>query len=299
MKPEEGLPYAWASDFARALVDRIASAAKSSPYGVAEIRRQFAYSRLLARVFIHAPDDWVVKGAAGLLARIPGRVRHSIDIDLYFAGEFDAALGALREATDVDLGDYFTFNIDRGAPLTGVAAGGQLSVTAYLGDKEFERFKVDVVVTHTMTAEPEEVSPIDPVEVPGLRNVALYRIYPIADQIADKHAATMSMYAGRPSTRYRDLVDLVLITLTQTVEANDLDTALVSEHQRRGTDLAVPLSLPSDDWRKGYRKIAESVPYFDILDPEDAVVIVRRLVDPVINGLRDATWDPNEQEWRK
>lgn len=299
MQSEEGLPYASARDFERALVDRIASAAELSPYGVAEIRRQFAYGRLLARVFTHAPDEWVVKGAAGLLARIPGRARHSIDVDLYFAGEFDAALGALREAADVDLGDYFTFDIDRGPPLTGMAAGGQLNATAYLGDKEFERFKIDVVVIDTMTSEPEAVPPIDPVNVPGLRNVGVYRVHPTVDQIADKHAAIMARYAGRPSTRYRDLVDLVLITLTQTVDANPLNAALVSEHRRRGTDLSVPLSLPSDDWREGYRKIAETVPDFEILDAEEAVRIARRLVDPVIEGLRDATWDPGAQEWRR
>lgn len=299
MIQEEGLPYASAQDFERALVDRIAGASASSPYGVAEIRRQFAYGRLLARVFTHAPDDWVVKGAAGLLARMPGRARHSIDVDLYFAGRFEAAIGALREATEVDLGDYFTFDIDRGPTLTGIAAGGQLSVTTYLGDKEFERFKIDVVVTHTMTSEPEDVPSIDPVDVPGLRKVTNYRGYPMADQIADKHAATMARYAGRPSTRYRDLVDLVLIALTQSVEANRLHVALVSEHHRRGTDLSVPLSLPSEEWREGYRKIAATVPDFELLDAEEAVSIVRRLVDPVIGGLRDATWVPGELEWSK
>lgn len=300
MTSEAGVPYASARDFERALVDRIASAAASSPYGVAEIRRQLAYGRLLARVFIHAPDDWVVKGAAGLLARIPGRARHSIDVDLYFIGEFDRALDGLRNAADADLGDYFSFDIDRGPPLTGVAAGGQLRVTAYLGDKEFERFKIDVVVTHTMTSVPEAVPPIDPVKVPGLRNVDAYRVHPIADQIADKHAAMMARYGDRPSTRYRDLVvDLVLITLTQTVEANALDTALVSEHQRRGTDLSIPLSLPSDDWHGGYRKVAKTVPDFEVLDADAAVRIVRGLVDPVIDGLTNATWDPDAQEWKR
>lgn len=157
------MAYAKALDFERALGDRIAIAAVSSPYGVAEIRRQFAYGRLLARVFTHAADDWVVKGAAGLLARMPGRARHSIDVDLFFAGQFDGALGALREAAEVDLGDFFTFDIDRGIPLAGVATGGQLSVTTYLGDKEFERFKIDVIVTDTMTSEPDAVPSLDPV----------------------------------------------------------------------------------------------------------------------------------------
>lgn len=113
-----------------------------------------------------------------------------------------------------------------------------------------------------MTSEPEAVPSIDPVNVPGLRNVAVYRVHPNVHQIADKRG-NHGQVRWSSQYRYRDLVDLVLITLTQTVEANPLDTALVSEHRRRGTDLSVPLSLPSDDWREGYRKIAETVPDFE------------------------------------
>lgn len=208
-------------------------------------------------------------------------------------------MDGLRDAADVDLGDYFSFDIDRGPPLTGVAAGGQLKVIAYLGDKEFERFKIYVVVSHTMTSAPEQVPPIDLVEVPGLRNVDSYLVHPTPDQVADKHAATMARYGDQPSTRYRDLVDLELITQTQTVAANALHAALVAEHQRRGRDRSIPLSLPSDDWHEGYRKIAKTVPDFEVLGAEEAVRIVRRLVDPVIDGLRNATWDPDAQAWSK
>lgn len=126
MDPAEGVPYASARDFERSLVDRMATAAAFSPYGVSELRRQFAYGRLLARVFLREPERWVLKGATGLLARLPGQARHSIDIDLYFAGELEAALDTMREVAEVDLGDYFTFDVDRGPDLTGVTAGGQL-----------------------------------------------------------------------------------------------------------------------------------------------------------------------------
>src|SRR5690606_32064776 len=108
-----------------------------------------------------------LKGATGLLARLPGQARHSIDVDLYFEGELNTALDVLREAAALDVGDYFTFDVERGAALAGVTAGGQLRVTAYLGDKVFETFRIDVVVTHTMTADPDSVSPIAPVEIPG------------------------------------------------------------------------------------------------------------------------------------
>jgi hypothetical protein len=73
MSPEERVPYATALDFGRALTDRIANAATSSPYRVNQLRRHFAYGRLLARLFLHQPQRWVLKGATGLLARLPER----------------------------------------------------------------------------------------------------------------------------------------------------------------------------------------------------------------------------------
>jgi hypothetical protein len=194
----EDLPYATASALDRALADRIANTARSSPYGVAELRRQLAFSRLLARVFLLQPERWVLKGATGLLARMPGQARHSMDIDFYFKGEIAVAIDALREATELDLGDFFTFDIERGSVLRGVTAGSELLASAYFGDKVFESFRVDVVVIHTMTAEPEAVPPIQPIDIPGLRSVP-YLAYPIADQIADKHAAMIDTTQVNPA----------------------------------------------------------------------------------------------------
>jgi len=296
MSTQDGVHYATARAFDRALSDRITSAAASSQHGVAELRRQFAYGRLLARVFSHEPDRWVLKGATGLLARIPGQARHTIDIDLYFDGKTTEALGALRGATDVDLGDFFTFDIERGASLSGETVVSQLRATAYLGDKIFETFRVDIAVDHTMTAEPDSTPPIEPVEIPGLHSVP-YRTYPIQDQIADKHAAMIDLYAGQPSTRYRDLVDLVLIATTQTVEAGSLHTALVSEHRRLGTSPSIVITLPSEDWHDGYRKLAVGVSGFSFIDVADALEIINKLIGPVFGGLTAATWDPETLEW--
>ena len=111
MESSDRVPYATPEDFDRALIDRIALAGTTLPYSVAQLRRQFAYGRLLARVFLHAPERWVRKGATSLLARIPGQARHSMDVDLYFSGALEQAIGDLQDAADADLGDFFTFDI--------------------------------------------------------------------------------------------------------------------------------------------------------------------------------------------
>ena len=91
-----------------------------------------------------------------------------------------AAAGALAAGGD-DLEDFFSFDIEKVSDLTGGSDGVRCKVVAYLGP------------------------------LPDL---------PIVDHITDKLAAMVSSYAnGAPGSRYRDLVDLVLIATTRTVDA--------------------------------------------------------------------------------
>jgi NADPH2:quinone reductase len=78
-----GGPYASPDALRAAVTTRAKAAARADPrFTVTELLRQFAYARLLARVFIHEPEGWVLKGGIGLLARLP-RTRHSMDVDLW------------------------------------------------------------------------------------------------------------------------------------------------------------------------------------------------------------------------
>ncbi|MFT2675501.1 hypothetical protein, partial [Escherichia coli] len=45
-----------------------------------------------------------------------------------------------------------------------------------------------------------------------------YRLFPISNQVAEKVTATMSTYNGRPSSRAKDLLDIVTIARTQRVD---------------------------------------------------------------------------------
>ncbi len=75
--PPRAIPYATPEALRAAVSDRAKDAAAAQPhYSVAERQRQFAYGRLLARVFSDEPERWVLKGGAALLARLPD-ARHS------------------------------------------------------------------------------------------------------------------------------------------------------------------------------------------------------------------------------
>ena len=62
--------------------------------------------RLLTRIFLSDPDGWILKGGAGLLARMPDVARHSLDIDVFRRTTIDAAVVDLAAAGDIDLGDF-------------------------------------------------------------------------------------------------------------------------------------------------------------------------------------------------
>src|SRR5207247_831192 len=84
VRPDHQPPYASPAAFRRALTDRLrVVAAPHGPWPLPDLQRQFAYDRLLARLYL-LDDAWILKGATAMLARRIA-VRHTIDIDIYRA----------------------------------------------------------------------------------------------------------------------------------------------------------------------------------------------------------------------
>ena len=100
----------------QAITDRLRQLAQERPGAqLTDLQRQFAYDRLLVRLFTSEPDAWVLKGATALLARMRGSARHTVDVDLYRQhGSLDSAEAALHAAAAIDLGDFFRFALAPG-----------------------------------------------------------------------------------------------------------------------------------------------------------------------------------------
>lgn len=288
-------PYQTAVAFDSALKARLAAAAANSPYELNELRRQFAYDRLLVRIFDHEPESWVLKGGGGLLARLPGQARHSMDLDMYYAGKLATAIEDLQDlGADETFGDFFTFVIEPTTlPMPGHACA--LAVTASIGNKIFQEFSIDLVVDTNMTQPPDTVQPLHPADIVGLRS-ANYRVYALVDHIADKHAAMLATYQGNtPSSRHRDLVDLVLIATTQRPHASELRTALLSEYANRNLVTPATVELPHPSWDAGYAKAASKLHI-----PQTAsqgLDVCRKMLEPILAGRITGTWNPDNLEW--
>jgi hypothetical protein len=295
--------YADPAALRRAVTDRLRTLARDQHAQLADLQRQFAYDRLLARLFVSEPDRWVLKGATALLARLGGAARHTLDVDLYRPGErLVETEAALRAAAASDLGDFLRFAL---APGRRVAEGRdtiRIAVNAYLGATEFATFHVDLIAGIVMTGEPDEVRPLVPLALPGIP-APNYRVYPIADHVADKLCALLETHPratgpAQPSTRYRDLADLAVIAHTQPLDAELVVRAVASEARRRR--LTLPDGLPTPDaarWRPGYARVARDVPGLVEQDLNDALVTVRQLVDPILSRSATGTWDPAALSW--
>jgi hypothetical protein len=291
------LPYASAEAFNAALTERLRALSGSSARSITQLRRQFAYDRLLARLFHGGTREWVLKGGVSMIARLD-TARHTADVDLVTVTDSaDTALAALREDAARDLGDFFTFRFAAPRSLIQGVPGLRIATEAWLGVRRFERFGVDLVHGLTITGRTELADPLLPLEIPGLIRPR-YRLYPLVDVIADKVMATVETHNGRPSTRFRDLVDLTLIARSQVIPADGLATALTSERVRRGLPRFAAFSVPDEAlWRPGYASAVRDVPGVD-RTLTSALALTTSFLNPVLgNMVCGCTWDPETLAW--
>ena len=168
----------------------------------------------------------------------------------------------------------------------------------YIGADKKEPLHVDLVVGVIITDEVTVTPPANRLDLPRLPSND-YRLYPIADQIADKVCATMADYSGRPSSREKDLVDLVVIAKTQTVSADSLRRAIDAEARARSLIPFTELTIPPT-WGRLYAKEAKEVPYCaDYRSADLAGELMRAFIDPVLRGeVPGKTWPPDSLAWR-
>lgn len=258
--------------------------------------RRWDHDRLIERLYL-VDDRWIVKGATALLARGIG-VRGTLDIYLYLHAEQEAAEIELRRAAAIDIADWFTFEVGGRSPVSINAF--RLPIDARIGTTTWLAFHVDLVGPGIrMTGQAEEVPPLAQGVIPYVEQRG-YRAYPLVDHIADKVAATYEGHGEtrRPSTRYRDLVDLVAIVTGASLAAEAQAFALQSEFDRRG--LAVPDHFDVPDhqlWERGYaaearRSLLNTARTLDV-----ALAVVRPFIDPLLDGTAVGSWERNSRRW--
>ncbi|MGW2498776.1 nucleotidyl transferase AbiEii/AbiGii toxin family protein [Streptomyces pseudogriseolus] len=270
------------------------------------LRRAFFFQRLAARVFIADPDGWMIKGGQALLLRYSTDARLSKDIDIQRADSsagIEEAVQALLSAAALDLQDHLTFVPTRLEPHGDESGGARQSFEVRLGVRKSESIHVDLVVGRSPTAVPEAARLEPTVAMPWPADWPEVRLYPVVDHMADKVCAMYEWRGTIPSSRFRDLADLLLISQRETVDAAQARHALRTEAARRsggGALLRLPraFAMPHDSWRAGYPRAAADVTGLDGCDTWDAAASAAdAFLTPLLGDDATGRWDPAAGRW--
>lgn len=298
-------PYGSATAVDRAIKEAAGSAARLDPSISKSARIEMEHrNRFLSRVFATGEESgWILKGGTGVLARVP-TARATRDIDLHVGGtSIESAIENLKMLAASNLDDYFKFvykehvHSQAGDNRTEMH-GARVKFDTYLGVSHKGVLSVDIVVGGEFYASAATVDPHAKLELPRLVSHP-YILYPIVDQIADKVAATMQVYGGRPSSREKDLVDLVTLASTQNIDGRLLMGALALEMNRRHLESSTEFSVPNH-WGSKYRALASRVTHCaEYPDVQSAVTLVSALVNPALKAeVKDMAWCCNSLRWR-
>jgi hypothetical protein len=172
--------------------------------------------------------------------------------------------------------------------------GYKVVFDAYLGVKLVSAIKIDL---STLTGTTAEITVTEPANrLLGTRLVNYpYRLFPISNQVADKVCATLSDYRGKPSSREKDGVDLVVIALTQTPDADSLRTAIEQESRLRRVPIPATFSLPKT-WGAAFVKGAKGTPA-EGYDIQTAQELMDKLIGPILDRSATGIWNPVTHTW--
>lgn len=286
------------AEFDRA-VKRAVHAAGGDP---GEGYRQALRDRFLCRVFSNPEGRYILKGGSGLLARIPG-ARSTRDLD-FAARPRVSAEGALREMEDVaalDLGDFCRFVLTRHEEAmdeNGYSRLLKLRFATYVGEQEKDPILIDLSLDCTPTLPPERMKPLNRIELDGLP-CREYLLYALPDQLADKLCAVMERHPGGwPSSRMKDLVDIVFYASAERFELAQLALAVRAECGKREMDVPKEFKAPGE-WRARFKTFATKnhVPS-SFRDFDAASELASRFFGPALGESRvRMIWDPQVLAW--
>ncbi|MDD2709263.1 MAG: nucleotidyl transferase AbiEii/AbiGii toxin family protein [Verrucomicrobiae bacterium] len=256
-----------AKAFRKALEDRLAAMAKKEGVDIQRLRRQVAFDRLLSRFFVKPESPWILKGGYALQLRMKAsRTTRDVDLairDFLFATEeweksAQTVLELLQKAVEVDCNDFFVFTIN--LPVLDLDAapygGARYPVDANMDGRNFVKFHLDVSAGDVLR---EPYTWLGGRDWLGFAGIPTRKFPTITaeEHFAEKlHAYTLPR-SGRPNSRVKDLVDMVLLIERGHLDPAGLVQSIQSTFRRRKThEMPSTLSLPPVFWEKPFSEMA-------------------------------------------
>ena len=293
------MKYETGTDFRQALEQRLKVEAGRTELNLNRLRKRVTFELFLRRLLTVAPGRWVLKGAFALDLRFGAASRPTKDIDLGRDDSEDAAIGDMAAAQALAMDDYFNFSAERTTALddTDDFTAIRFSVTAELAGRQFENFIVDIGFSDPLSPQADAIqtsdflafADIEPLRIP---------VISLTQHITEKVHAYTRRYGEthRESSRPKDLVDILLIASSESLDAGDLRDALVRTFEQRDTHpLPTQLPTPPQGWAAPYSRMAAGIGIET--DLVGAYLRAALFLDPVLSGTAIGAWDPTAGEW--
>lgn len=288
-----------------ALEMAVKAAAKDSPLDTGRAISSFYFHRLLCRIFSDPERGFVLKGGQGMLARTVN-ARATRDIDLLSKEQsLKGALEALKAAASVDLGDHMRFVFESASEIKTedeYRSGLSVLFTPWLGRKRMQPISIDLVVDEIPFDEAEIIVPADRIRVEGVK-VFDYLVYPVESALADKLCAMVERHDGRPSSRVKDLVDVLVYATTCAVDGGKLTASIRREAGARRLTLAECFVVPKE-WEKTYsRQFSKLCAQTGLSNAYTSIADARKLASKLFNPILDGSaeqkkWDYKTTAWK-
>ncbi|BAK45663.1 nucleotidyl transferase AbiEii/AbiGii toxin family protein [Eggerthella sp. YY7918] len=288
----------------RAVEMAVKEAARRSPMDTNRAISGFYFHRLLCRVFSELDSPFVLKGGLSALARTTD-ARYTRDIDLTTNSlDIDAAVDELKILVSKDLNDFVSFEYANCSPIKAedeYREGRTVTFDVFLGAKRVQTVSVDLVADEIDCGKSDRISPADRIELIDIESYD-YLVYPAEKAVADKVCGIVERHGDRPSSRVKDLVDIVVYARNVAFDFDVLSVALSTELSARKLTLQRAFSLPpewGDAQARQYTKLARQAVVPDrFRNIFNAEMLTKELIEPCLSGQAGLKiWNTEALTW--
>lgn len=248
---------------------------KNSQGELENLKNHLAFDRFITRIAFVEETRWAVKGGFLMNLRFnKSRTTNDIDMNLILPPNTEMDNVKLRKLLSHDLNqqvdDHFKFVVGEGisTQCTDGAPGGgaRMPIEVYIGKNLFTSFHVDIGIMDVPYEMERFNSKPDFVDFFELTQ-KLFPVVSLEQQMAEKiHAYTMPR-GNKTNTRFKDLVDIVIM-----IQSGELDNDKVKEaitwvfDVRKTHEIPDTLPEPPKAWHGCYEKLAAQCDISDNLD---------------------------------
>lgn len=226
---------------------------------VQRLRRHLVFQRMLVR--LGPSEQWVLKGGFALEARLAARARATRDLDLAL---LTPTVEDIRELLLDELAegeDGFVFEVGPARPMRAADLGNtgwRLTIRCTCDGAEVSTFRLDVVTRGAELDGAVSLLRLPPPVLTPIFDDAVIPAVEVAQHAAEKvHAMARDYPGGRPSSRVKDLLDLVLMVEAGLLPDEGWGRRLQIVFAARDAIAPPPvLPEPPEAWRSDYPALA-------------------------------------------